>query len=194
MRAATRWLLLVFAASCIGAGLLVLLAVGLPQRADYTGYALDGLRYAPEIGSLAPPFTTSSLTGEFVDLLEFRGQVVVLNFWATWCAPCEAELPILQAFADQMGDQVRVVAVNLREDGLHIQPWLAARQLTLPIGLDVEGNVAALYQLRGQPSTYIIAPDGQISAIFYGPISAEALRAATAPLLSLATSNHRSTA
>ncbi|NDJ59733.1 MAG: TlpA family protein disulfide reductase [Chloroflexi bacterium] len=171
-------------------GLAVLARVGLPTRAAYSGRsdALIGAeaRYiAPEIDALAPPFRAQTLGGDVIELAALRGSPVIVNFWATWCGPCEIEMPELQAFventdADPRAADVRLLAVNLGEHPTQIRPWLAARGLTLDVVLDPVGALAEVYRLRGQPSTYVISPNGVITHIFYGPTTRSALLAAVA--------------
>jgi thiol-disulfide isomerase/thioredoxin len=108
------------------------IAAGLPERSAYTGQMIDGEGIAaPEIGALAPNFTAPTLTGS-VELNALRGQPVVVNFWATWCAPCEIEMPELQAF-QSAHPSARVLAVNLGEPPALITDWLSERGITLDI-------------------------------------------------------------
>lgn len=159
----------------------LLLAAGLPNRADYTGQVitdLDGnLRVvAPELNALAPPFERTTLTGETIDLLALRGQPVIINFWATWCAPCRAEMPELQALYDAYAGQgLRILAVNMGESAPIASRWVDDMALTFDILLDPQRDLERLYRVRGQPSTYVIGADGHIEAIFYGPTTAATL-------------------
>ncbi|MDQ7024573.1 MAG: TlpA disulfide reductase family protein [Anaerolineae bacterium] len=154
---------------------VVLVTGGLPNRADYSGRVIEGLgRVAPEIGEIAPPFEQATLTGDTINLLDLRGESVIVNFWATWCTPCIAEMPALQAFHDDSG--IRILGVNMAEQQFIVEQWIAANLITFDILLDPQGQVIEDYRLRGQPSTYVIAPDGIITHIFYGPVSMDDLR------------------
>src|SRR5690606_335049 len=134
---------------------------------------------APEVSALAPPFALTSLDGEVVRLADLRGQQVIVNFWATWCGPCRVEMPILQRlYDDAPPGALRILAVNLGEPPDAAREWQRSFNLTYDILLDEGQMVAALYQLRGQPSTYVISPDGIVTHIFYGAASEDALRAA----------------
>lgn len=168
---------------CLLAGAAVLSATGLPQRAEYTGMILEGQPFAPELNTYAPPFTLTSLTGDSIELFALRGQPVVLNFWATWCEPCEVEMPELQALHERHGDNVSLVGVNLGETPAAITGWLRERALTFTVALDADFAVSRQYALRGQPTTFIISPDGRIVAIFYGPTTQTQLEAALRPYL-----------
>ncbi|MDX2140104.1 MAG: TlpA disulfide reductase family protein [Chloroflexota bacterium] len=166
---------------CLALAVAILVSAGLPERADYTGFLLsDGTRVAPEIGAFAPPFTAVLLTGEPITLSEQRGRLVILNFWATWCVPCEVEMPELQRLQQARPD-VRIFAVNTGESPSIVAAWVMRLQLTLDIVLDSDLRIAQAYQVRGQPVTYIIAPDGVIQHILYGATTQTALERLLAP-------------
>jgi peroxiredoxin len=172
--------LILGAALCWSAALLIGAVVGLPERAAFTGVVIPGERpIAPEIGAVAPPFSGLTVAGERLDLWALHGKPIILNFWATWCEPCALEMPELQAlYAERGAEQVRVLAVNLGEGAAQVQAWGQHFGLTFDLLLDPTQQVAALYHLRGQPSTYVISAEGVITHIFYGPTTAAALRGA----------------
>ncbi|MFW5691267.1 MAG: TlpA family protein disulfide reductase [Chloroflexota bacterium] len=174
-------------ASVLIAGAILLLAgAGLPQRADFTGYRLAGAvrPVAPEPDALAPPFTLDALNGEPVTLWDLRGQPVVVNFWATWCAPCLAEMPELQALYDaHAADGLRVLAVNLGEPADAVRAWADALGLRFDMLLDPSAATAQRYYLRGYPSTFIVSPGGVIVRVFHGPVRMADLQAALTPYL-----------
>lgn len=164
---------------CMVTALLILYRVGLPQRADYTGQTdLNQPSVAPELNAIAPDFELASLEGGRIRLSDLRGQTIVLNFWATWCGPCAVEMPILQSISEAQHSVI--LAVNLGESPGIIREWQQTYGLTYHLLIDEQQQVAALYRLRGQPSTYIIAPTGIIRAIFFGPVSEQNLLAALA--------------
>ncbi len=172
-----RSLAFVIGIAALFAALWILSSVGLPQRADYTGREVGGIgRVAPEIGSLAPPFTRETLDGAEFSLLAARGDSVVLNFWATWCVPCRTEMPELQDI-DEVG-LARVVGINLGETRQQITPWVTELALDFEIVLDRPQEIAALYQIRAQPTTILITPDGIITHIIYGATTADQLERA----------------
>lgn len=180
--AAKRALLLLAALFCFVTALALVIQSGLPQRASYSGVITGGDTFAPEIGALAPPFIATNIDGEVVDLLELRGSPVIVNFWATWCGPCAAEMPDLQAFYEaRQQDGLRLLGVNLGEGTEPILEWVEQYGLTFDLLLDLDGEIAALYRLRGQPSTYIISPDGIITNVFYGPITFQQLEMSLPP-------------
>lgn len=125
-------------------------------------------------GQRAPEFELLTLEGEAVKLSDFRGRAVLVNFWATWCPPCRAEMPHMQKFHDVHADQDAVVlAVNLaateRDEG-EIIDFLEEYQVTLPVVLDKEGDVMRLYQVRAYPTSYLIDADGIIRETFTGAV------------------------
>ena len=102
-------------------------------------------------------------------LSQARGQVVVLNFWATWCEPCVAELPSLERLARQAAPQgVQVLAVNFREHDSAIARFLARHPTTLPILRDLDGAAARAWQVRVFPTTMLIGRDGRAALTVTG--------------------------
>jgi peroxiredoxin len=158
---------------------VLLYTAGLPDRAAYSGQMIEGIGHvAPEIGEFAPPFEQPTLTDDTLNLLDVRGESVIINFWATWCTPCIVEMPALQDLHEATG--VRIIGVNMGESHSVVEQWIAENGITYDIALDPQGQVAEAYRLRGQPSTYIIAPDGIITHIFYGAVVMDMLTDALA--------------
>lgn len=177
-----RGLLLIAALACFGAALVLVSAAGLPGNRSSAGADSDLAEWtAPQIGSPAPPLRAALLGGGEIDLAALRGAPVLVNFWATWCEPCAIEMPDLQRIADETPAQV--LAVNLAEPPDVMRVWLAERGLTLAVALDPNAAIARAFWLRGQPTTFVIAPDGVIAQIFYGVTTYDALIGALAPLL-----------
>ncbi|MBK8137506.1 MAG: TlpA family protein disulfide reductase [Chloroflexi bacterium] len=174
---------------CFGAGLLILITAGLPDRTSATALALpaEGRAVAAEAGALAPPVVLTSSDGQTISLDELRGQVVVLNFWATWCAPCRVEMPELQKVSEKLTGQVTVLGINTGEPADQVRAWGDRYGLTFPLLLDTEGTAARDYRLRGQPTTVIVAPDGVIHAILYGPVDAASMEQTITSLLNPST-------
>lgn len=178
-----RGLMLLLAAACLVGAVAAAIGAGLPERATYTGLNLPGeLPIAPEIGAIAPPFETMRLDGETLRLIDLRGAPIVLNFWATWCAPCVYEMPELQAFHEANPD-ARLIALNLGEHPNTVAAWARDYGLTFDVALDPSGEIAKQYWLRGQPSTYVISPGGVVTHIFYGATTRAALEQALQPYL-----------
>ncbi|NDJ85429.1 MAG: TlpA family protein disulfide reductase [Chloroflexi bacterium] len=129
-----------------------------------------------QVGQQAPDFSTTLVDGSVVSLSDFRGQTVLLNFWATWCPPCRVEMPEFQAaFAEQggiEGDFV-VLAVNLMEDPDTITPFLQEFDLTFPVALDLDGTINSQFAVQGYPTSYVIGPEGVIRVVHVGPASGQ---------------------
>jgi thiol-disulfide isomerase/thioredoxin len=117
---------------------------------------------APEIDSPAPEFTLPSLSGESISLKDYQGRAVLLNFWATWCLPCRAEMPLLQRYSDQSGDKLVILAINNLESREQVDAFAKELGLVLPVALDQDGAVANLYRVRGLPTSVFIDQDGKI--------------------------------
>jgi peroxiredoxin len=119
-------------------------------------------RAAPEIGERAPAFELAALSGANLSLAGLRGSPVILNFWATWCAPCRLEMPLFQQCIETSGGALRVVAVNAGENPDVVQAFVDELGLTLDVLLDPSAEVQRLYQVRGYPTTYLIDAEGTI--------------------------------
>ena len=121
-------------------------------------------------GKLAPNFRFTSDDGEEFSLAELRGQPVIVNFWATWCGPCRAEMPDLQRVHDTLGDELTLLAVDLDETGEAVTAFFDEIGLALNVVID-DGRMIADqgYGLFGVPSTYVIDADGVVVATKIGP-------------------------
>ncbi len=119
--------------------------------------------------SAAPNFTLQTLDGSSVSLSDLKGQVVVLDFWATWCPPCVKSLPQLgQLHQELSGKGVKVFAVNLKEDNEKVNSFLKSKEIQVPVLLDKEGEVAEKYNVRAIPETVVIGKDGHVKKVFIG--------------------------
>ena len=127
--------------------------------------------YALKAGSEAPGFRLPSLAGGEVDLASQRGKVVVLNFWATWCPPCVAEMPSLERLHRALAPEgLSVVTVSTDEDEAELRRFVAERALTLPVLKDPGGRVAAgEYRTTGYPETFVLDRDGRVLQHVVGP-------------------------
>jgi peroxiredoxin len=115
------------------------------------------------MGDRAPGFTLPRLPSGNLTLDEFRGQVVVLNFWATWCPPCIEETPSLEQFATEMKSQgVTVIGVSVDENAHALNRFVQHYQLSYPIARDPEAALAHRYGTYKLPETYIIGRDGHV--------------------------------
>ncbi len=111
----------------------------------------------------APSFVLPDLSGKAVRMQDLRGKVVLLNLWATWCAPCVEEMPTLQALEKKMaGRDFVLLAVSEDEQPKAVGPWIAQRGFTFPVLLDERGQVGADLGITGYPETFIIDRQGRI--------------------------------
>ena len=131
---------------------------------------LPGLDVKAEEGALAPDFLLGRLDGSELRLSDLRGQPVVLNFWATWCAPCRKEIPQFVDASERFRDQgLVVVGVNLQEGKSIVRPYADDFGMDFPIVIDVDGEVGDGFRLLGLPVTYFIDRDGIVRSVFTGP-------------------------
>ncbi len=162
----------------LGAAIVVLVLAGLPNRGDYSGLpGDDGLYQAPEIRSQAPSFSLPTASSRAFALENARGAITVINFWATWCQPCRREMRDLQTLYDSYPGKLRILAVNLGESLQAARDWVMQLGLTYDVLLDRQGLVAARYQVRGLPTTFVLDTDHIIRRVYYGAVSHEQLRA-----------------
>ena len=112
----------------------------------------------------APEFTLPDLDGKSHTLADYRGKVVVLNFWATWCPPCRYEMPAMQRAWEKVRDEdIVFIAVDVGEDSDTVFTFLADYPVEFPLLLDEQAKVVEQYPVTGLPTTYIIDPQGRIT-------------------------------
>ena len=133
----------------------------LPTRPANSGLALPAP--APVVGAPAPDFTLADLSGAEVSLASYKGQVVLLNFWATWCGPCKLEMPTLQQYStDYRAQGLAVVGVDAGEPRADVQTFATGQHLSFPILPDEKSTVTDLYRVSALPTTFIIDRQGMI--------------------------------
>jgi len=132
---------------------------------------------SPLIGSPAPDFALKAVgSAQTIDLAQYRGKPVVLNFWATWCRPCWDEHPVLTQNAQMAGDRVQFVGVVFQDDERKIIDFLQQRGWAYPTLVDDRGKTAIAYGVGGVPETYFLDKRGTIVAKFAGPMTTEILQ------------------
>ncbi|HUR49941.1 MAG TPA: TlpA disulfide reductase family protein [Acidimicrobiales bacterium] len=144
---------------------------------------------SPLVGRLAPEISGSAVDGRAVRLSGLRGRYVVLNFFATWCVPCQREHPELRDFADAADGKAEVVAVIFDDDPARVREFFERRGGDWPVLDDPGGKVALDYGVRGPPESFLIAPDGVVVSRIVGEVTTEGLTA----LVARAESNFAST-
>jgi peroxiredoxin len=118
-----------------------------------------------ELGEPAPAFTTKSLDGDYVALADYRGQVVLLNVWATWCDPCIRELPELKRMHEQLHDKgFTVIGLNTDVRGKlsAVKAMVIRNQLPFPTWIDFESKSQVTFKLNGYPTSFLIDRQGNI--------------------------------
>ena len=134
-----------------------------------------------DVGEIAPDFELMTLKGEKMKLSQFRGKKVVLNFWASWCPPCRAEMSEMQRFYEQYGQHVAIVAVNLTNKEKSrdaVETFVNQKSVTFDITLDEQGMVSKTYKVITIPTSYIIDEQGIIRSKHVGPLSYDAMKRA----------------
>lgn len=143
-----------------------------------------------EVNRPAPTFSLPALEGGMVDLASYRGQVVVLNFWATWCEPCKREMPALQAAYQEYGDEgLAIIGVNLTDDEQlqgnseeDVRAFLSQFNVTYPTALDSDGEVTNAYRVFPLPTSFFIDAQGQIRYVHVGELTYDDVAARFAEL------------
>lgn len=133
-----------------------------------------------------PALQATDLKGQVWRLADLRGKAVLINFWASWCEPCRAEMPSLQDLAQRHGpDRLLVLAVNFKEPAITARRYVERADLQLPVLLDPDGTLARQWGVKVFPSTILIAADGRVRGVVRGELdwSGPAVAQLLAPLL-----------
>jgi len=124
----------------------------------------------PARSKRAEDFSLNTPGSGKVRLLDYRGQVVLINFWATWCPPCLEEMPAMERLYRQHRELgFTLVAVSVDADSKLVAPFVTAHKFTFPVALDPSMSMANTYGVRALPSTFIVARDGTLAALAIGP-------------------------
>jgi thiol-disulfide isomerase/thioredoxin len=140
----------------LGVGLAVLSLIFLPTHA---WAQFDKTAWPANVAT--PKIEATDLQGKVWTIADLTGKVVVLNFWATWCAPCKDELPTLQTLYDISDAQTVVLTINVREPAARASRYMQSTGMTLPVISDVKGELAKRWGVAVYPTTILIAPNGQ---------------------------------
>ncbi|MBW7882165.1 MAG: redoxin domain-containing protein [Caldilineaceae bacterium] len=147
------------------------------------GIVVAGLAAQPAVGRPAPDFELPTLDGGTFRLSEYRDRPVVLNFWATWCQPCQRELPAIQRAAEHYAGVVTFAAVDQAETDQRVQRYVDDLGLTFIIPMDGKQEVGERYDITGLPTTFFIDEKGVIQAIWMGEMNSITLAENIAVLL-----------
>ncbi|KDE48575.1 cytochrome C biogenesis protein [Geobacillus sp. CAMR12739] len=153
--------------------------VGKVKSKSVLSTSLDSGKIGTNKGEIAPDFELRSITGDNIQLSDLRGKTVILNFWATWCPPCRAEMPEMQKFYENnKNNNVEILAVNLTnsERGPDaVSDFVEAKGITFKVVLDEQGDIGNLYGAITIPTSYIIDKNGVIRNKYVGPMSYETM-------------------
>lgn len=141
------------------------------------GWGLNRAQQPPiQVGDMVPPFTLSTFDGKQVNLADLNGKVVVVNFWASWCKPCEQEAADMQTvwLNNQEKNQVIFLGVDWVDTEIPAKQYLEKFQITYSNGPDLRTTISQLFRIKGVPETYFIGKDGRLKDFQIGPFSSAA--------------------
>lgn len=143
------------------ASMAALPAIGLAGPADQAADIAPGVT--------APAFQLMSSTGKPISLADLKGQVVLINFWASWCGPCRQEMPILdQLYHSYKEAGFMMIGVNVEPNARDAEKFLKGTPVSFPILFDPHSQVSSLYQVSGMPSTVIVDRNGKVRYVHHG--------------------------
>jgi len=160
-----NWIILTIVAAVLGA-----VWIGV-NRVDASDDNFAGRSPSPDIGHSAPDFVLLTPNGEELALSDLRGTPVLVNFWATWCPPCRAEIPALEQTYRQFGDDVLVLGVDVQENPGRVATFIQEHDMTYPVVVDETADIAETYRVRAFPTSYLIDERGVIIKIYSGPVN-----------------------
>ncbi|MEN9935417.1 MAG: hypothetical protein RLZZ387_1996 [Chloroflexota bacterium] len=144
---------------------------GLPATVAVSSRLLAEERGVPREGDAAPDFVYRMADGSEHKLSDLRGRKVLVNFWATWCAPCQEEMPDLQRLAGEYGGQLVVLGVNKLEALDRIGPFAHEMDISFTLVANPEGDISDRYGAKNLPITYFVNTDGTIGFVHIGVLS-----------------------
>ena len=118
-----------------------------------------------------PDFSLKDLTGKKVEIKQYKGKIIFLNFWATWCGPCKEEMPSLEVLHRQFkGENFVLLTISVDYEGLKpVREFLNKQRYTFPVLLDPNGEILDLFEVKGIPTTFIIDKKGRVIGRAIGP-------------------------
>jgi cytochrome c biogenesis protein CcmG/thiol:disulfide interchange protein DsbE len=169
VRHPARWIALAAAVIVVGLSVVLATQVGSDPNADSKTSQL--------FGKAVPAFSVRALDGSKVTDASLRGRAVIVNFWNSWCIPCQEELPALQDFYKQHAADPAMVMLGIVRDDTEtaVRKYVKAQGISWTIGLDPSSEAALAFGTRGQPETFAISPDGKVVGYQIGPTSVKNL-------------------
>ena len=139
---------------------------------------------AMKIGDIAPDFTRADTSGKQIQSSKYRGQLVLLNFWASWCAPCREEMPLFSKWQQELGSRgLQVIGVSMDDDAREVEKFLATYPVTYPIVMGDAQFAGRFGGVLGLPLTYLIDGEGRVVARYQGEVALPRLEAKLRELL-----------
>ncbi|WP_144513306.1 MULTISPECIES: thiol-disulfide oxidoreductase ResA [Bacillaceae] len=156
--------------------ILLVLMVGIISFTIYSNLTKEK-NSVLQVGDEAPDFVLTDMNGEKHQLSDYRGQGVFLNFWGTWCKPCEREFPLMdQQYHEVKDEGLQILAVNIGESDFAVQKFIDRLGLTFPVLIDHNKSVMETYNINPLPTTFLVNPEGKIEKIITGEMSEEAIK------------------
>ncbi len=156
-------------ALAIGGAVLLSAAPTQAPLAANTPYSFDP-------GMPAPEFSLQTVDGQTLSLSDLRGKAVMVNFWATWCPPCRAEMPDMQqVYAERGSSDIAILAVNVQEAAELVNQFVARYGLKFPILMDPSGNVFTAYRVSSLPTSYFVDREGRIASVNVGALNRQGM-------------------
>ncbi|MFN8419661.1 MAG: TlpA disulfide reductase family protein [Anaerolineae bacterium] len=172
---------MIAALGCLALALLILTTAGLPPR-NGTLLLPGKTPVAAEVSALAPDIEAFDIQDRRFSLTALRGTPLIINFWATWCAPCVVEMPLLQSAHEQY-PELRLVGINVAEPRVQVINWARQYGITYDLLIDGDGRLGYNYMVRALPMTIFVAGDGTIRQIVNGTLSEDQLNSEITALI-----------
>lgn len=169
-----KWIIIVVIVGLLGWAIYDFAQSGSNDKATEANTGESNASVGLKKGQLAPDFELETLDGETVKLSDFRGEKVIVNFWATWCPPCRAEMPDMQKFHAEHG--ANILAVNLsstEQSKKNVEKFLDEYGVTFTVLSDAEDKVSTLYNASALPTSYLINSKGEVHNIAIGALNYE---------------------
>lgn len=137
----------------------------------YFAYSMTNKGHKTDVGDQAYNFSLPDLEGKTTKLSDFKGKVTVLNYFATWCAPCKDEAPELESFVKDYGDKYNLIMINRGETRERVKKFLKDYSTPATYVFDASSEVSKIYNVTGQPETFVIDKKGVIREHYNGPLT-----------------------
>lgn len=172
-----EWAIWIVVAALLGGGWIVLSREEVMEAQTLT------LTEAPIVGHLAPDFTLQTALGETHTLNDYRGQPVVLNFWASWCGPCRIEMPYFERVQMKFNGRATILGVNQGESATTVRDFGLKQSIGYPLLVDEDNAVNLRYTINSLPTTIFVDADGVVREVIVGAISQAVLEDRVSNLL-----------